>query len=659
MFQKWIEPFRREASGESAMNHVRVISTHHRIQASPGYREAAQYCLEQLRGYGLQAEIVSYPADPNTYFGNCRSFREWRCRAGELWLKTPQHRRLASYSEMEMSIIQRSTSTPPEGITTELIYVERAEEDAGYEGIDVRGKIVLARGSQFRIYDLAVEKYGAAGIILDNMTPFPPLRIREDLVDAVQYTSFWWYDEPKTGFGFAVSPRVGEQLRELCKKGTAQVYVKVDAELVIGEMENIEAFIPGETDEEVLLVSHLCHPKPGANDNASGPSTLMETARILQRLISEGKMAKPRRGIRFLMIPEMTGTHAYVNDYPERLKKTVAALNLDMVGADQSKSGGPLTVEKSSRALPSYTAELAYGILDEVAQDVSNFSKTFGYSLTNYVQTPFSGGSDHYIFGDPSVGIPCPMMITWPDKFYHTSFDKVDNIDPKMMGKVAITAATYLYWVANAGLDDLAALAGRMTGQLAAETERILNAFVDDKLSFKSAKDRISFVAERKKADLLSIEPLVQKDDKVTWNKFIDRQMSHVDQTIEYNIEQIEEFHRLRGQRADTQWTEQHPSLEVEAPMLDQIWVRNHPGPVELRGFLRQLSNEEREQWHQVEAGSKAAHVLTVLLVYWMDGNKTLREVIRNVELESGLRDVPFTLEYVRLLHQLELIKLA
>lgn len=106
MFKKWIEPFRREASGQSAMNHVNVLANLHRIQASPGYRQAADYCLSQLEQYGLQAQIVRYPASPDTYFGNCRSFREWRCREGELAVIEPHYQRLARYTEMEMSIIQ-------------------------------------------------------------------------------------------------------------------------------------------------------------------------------------------------------------------------------------------------------------------------------------------------------------------------------------------------------------------------------------------------------------------------------------------------------------------------------------------------------------------------------------------------------------------------
>lgn len=657
MFKKWIEPFRHEVSRESAMNHLRVIANLHRIQASPGYREAANYCLKQLQRAGLQSELVTYPADPDTYFGNYRSFREWRCREGVLHLVEPHHHRLARYTEMELSIIQRSTATPPEGIITELVLVENATEHTGYQDIDVKGKIVLARGDQMRITELAIETYGAVGIVLDNMSAQPPLRTREDLYDATQYTSFWWHDEEVTGFGFALSPRMGDQLRALCRKGPVKVHARVDAELIQGVMENVEAFIPGETDEEVLLISHLCHPKPGGNDNASGPATLLETARTLNRLITDGMIPKPRRGIRFLMMPEFTGTHAYIHMHPDRLPKTVAALNLDMVGADQSKSGGPLTVVRTSRAIASYTAELAYAILDEVAQDCKTFDGTSGYSLINRAYTPFSSGSDHYIVSDPSVGVPCPMMITWPDKFYHTSADTPDNIDPKMLERVAVTAATYLYWIANSSVKEIGLLAGKLATQFSKEIDEVFGNLLDGLVTPSLIEARIHFLKDRKLADLRSLERLVPDDQLTTWQPLLSRQITFVEHTYTYALGMLQSLLPFTTTTAQAEAAATAVVVDREQdPLLQKVYVRKHVGPVHLSGFLRHLDKEEQERWHDIDKNTLYAYSLQTYLQYWMDGKHTLADVIRLVELESGLKDVSFTLHYVRLLLRLGLL---
>jgi len=63
---------------------------------------------------------------------------------------------------------------------------------------------------------------------------------------------------------------------------------------------------------EVLVVAHLCHPQPSANDNASGAAAALEAARVLQTLIAGGHLPPPRRSIRFLWLPEFTGSQAYL-----------------------------------------------------------------------------------------------------------------------------------------------------------------------------------------------------------------------------------------------------------------------------------------------------------------------------------------------------------
>lgn len=660
------------------MNHVRVISNLHRIQASPGYREAAHYVHEQLQSYGLQSKIVSFPADPSVYFGNYRSFREWTPREAELEMVYPFKKRLSRFTEVELSVIQRSTSITPEDVEGELVHVPNAEALEVYKGIDVRGKWVLAQGSPMRIHELAVVKHGALGIILDNMTPYPPIRSRIELADAIQYTSYWWHDEETTGMGFAVSPRVGDELRRLCSEGTVRLKGRVDSDLKVGQFENIEAFIPGETEEEVLLVSHLCHPKPGANDNASGPSTLLETARILQRLIDRGELPRPKRGLRFLMMPEMTGTHAYVELHPDRIRKTVAALNLDMVGANLKLTEGPLTIEKSSRALPSYTAELAYGIFTEVAQDIQNLSNTFKYSMTPHVLTPFSGGSDHYILADPGIGIPCPMMITWPDKYYHTTLDKIENLDPKLMQKVAITSAAYMMWIANAGVNEVLGLCHRLALGFATDLDGVREA-VTGGMSKDMAARKLAFLKERREADMRSMDRLIAPEDMGEWSLGLKAQLGLVQAMYDHSGLEVlmqretsgvaevlghagEEAAPLNGQGASLSVDDSSdggtPFGSTRASSdWDRVWVQVNPGPVPLSGHLGRLSESEREKWHELEKSTPHTYVASTLLSYWMDGQRTLRQVADAVELESGWRQNTYTLAYAELLHKLNLIR--
>ena len=147
-------------------------------------------------------------------------------------------------------------------------------------------------------------------------------------------------DQPDA-WGFVISPRQGARCASWlaarrCGSG------RIDSEFYPGAIEVVEALLPGTPGaKEILLVSHLCHPQPGANDNASGAAALLEAAVTLAQLISRAAAA-PRRGIRFIWPPEMTGTFAWLaaEEAEVRRGRWLAGLNLDMVGADQAQTGG-------------------------------------------------------------------------------------------------------------------------------------------------------------------------------------------------------------------------------------------------------------------------------------------------------------------------------
>ena len=125
-----------------------------------------------------------------------------------------------------------------------------------------------------------------------SSTAWPRAGARElDLPDARQYTSFWWAGEVQPfGWGFVLSPRQGRALRASLAAGKpVRVQASIRSRFYPGTFEVVEAFIPGTPGaNEILLVSHLCHPRPGANDNASGAAALLETAATLARLIGQG-----------------------------------------------------------------------------------------------------------------------------------------------------------------------------------------------------------------------------------------------------------------------------------------------------------------------------------------------------------------------------------
>ena len=139
------------------------LSQYHRIQASPGYREAAQYVQRQLHVAGLCNELLSFPADHATRFWTMESFQEWACAKATLDVMHDGHRveRLCDFQAAPISIIQRSA--PVDG-TFDIVVLDDGTEEAHYRDLDVAGKVVLTDGDLRRVADLAVRRRGAAGI---------------------------------------------------------------------------------------------------------------------------------------------------------------------------------------------------------------------------------------------------------------------------------------------------------------------------------------------------------------------------------------------------------------------------------------------------------------------------------------------------------------
>lgn len=627
MFKNWKKIIQEEFSGRQAFRYADRIAQYHRIQASPGYRQAAHEVVSLLKRDGVDTELVSYPARYGERFLSHFSFQEWKCDSAELWIENPIRKRIARFEEEEISVIQRSISTPEEGLEAELVVIENAEEESSYQGLELEGKIALVRGNQFIIHMLAVEKYKCAGLIFDNLTEFHPIRTRLDLPDARQYTSYWWTSQEETkSFGFAVSPRIGEELRSLAKTQTVKLRAFVKAELKEGQFENIEYLIPGKKDKEILLVSHLCHPYPGGQDNASGPGTLMEVMRTLTRLIKEGSLPQPELGIRFLMMPEMTGTAAYFHLHPDRIPRTIAALNLDMVGADQTKGGGPLCIEQPPLSMPTFVDRFAYKLVEEITNNTGNFTGTTEYSTVHYINTRFSGGSDHYIISDPTIGIPCPMLIQWPDKHYHTTADSTKNLDENMMELVGTVTALYSYGLANGDESDWLSYTFHHLGKVGTHLSQAKEWLIKGNQSKEQFQHAFSFYVKYEEESLSQIDFYAG----IRHFRSLQEVLGDMKQTISMQADIIWKI-------AEKELDDKQVESEVGS---DQVWMnaiysRNYQAPVQMRDEVKGLSLQER--YHLLkEVAATAPLGYEDFLFYWMNGVRTVKEILNLTKYETG-----------------------
>jgi hypothetical protein len=461
--EKDVAALANELSGETAKGNLEGLARLHRQRGSAGFHAAAELVAERARAYGLSdVAILQFPADGKTFYGTQRSRPGWDAEEGELEevrAKSGETNvKIASYRAMPIVLAEDSESAE---VTAELVDVGAGTKDSDYAGKDVRGRMVLVSAQPGAVQDLAMGKFGAVGIVSHAQN---------------QKTAWWGEDENlirwghletfsayKT-FAFMVSLKTARGLRERLGRGeTIRLHAMVKAGQHASNYQVVTATIPGADtklkEEEIAFSCHLDHQRPGANDNASGCVTILDVARTLQKLIAEGKLARPARTIRFFWPPEIEGTLALLNGKPEFARRIKAAVHMDMVG------GGPATkavfhVTRGPMSLPSFVHDVAWAFAEFVNEQSYKFAATGsaeyplvapegGKEPLRAEYSAYTMGSDHDVYQDSSFGIPAIYLNDWPDRYIHTNFDSASNIDPTKLKRAAFIGAASGYFLAR------------------------------------------------------------------------------------------------------------------------------------------------------------------------------------------------------------------
>ncbi|MCM2310275.1 MAG: M28 family peptidase [Steroidobacteraceae bacterium] len=479
-----------ELSGDTARHNLDVISGSHRMRASRGFDEAAQFVAERLRDYGLEdVEVLRFPADGRTMFGTQKARPAWNVDAAELWELRAENgqwtraTRVADWSSTPLSLAQDSEAGD---VTAALVDVGSGADERDYDGKDVRGKLVLVSSQPEAVQSLAVDRHGAAGIVSYAQN---------------QRTAWWGEDASLLRWGhldsfartptfaFMVTPQQARAWQaRLARDEPIQLQAHVQARRHDGHYRIVTARIRGADPrlaaEEIAFSCHLDHPHPGANDNASGCATILEVARTYAKLIREGRLARPARSLRFIWPPEIEGSTILLNARPDLAGRFVAVVQMDMVG------GGPATkavfhVTRSPASLPTFVSDVAQAIGEFVnEQSLAHASgESVRYPLVEAgggkepllaQMSEFTSGGDHEVFTEGSFRIPTIYLNDWPDRYIHTNRDVPANIDPTKLKRAAFIGAASAWYLANLGAAHVDGLVSLIERRQLERTSRML-----------------------------------------------------------------------------------------------------------------------------------------------------------------------------------------
>lgn len=480
-----------ESSGDRAFYYIMDIAPYERDRKSADYKGLfmeSVYVVDKLKSAGIDNARTEFVGKTKT----------WDGVSAEVWEIAPNTAKLADYRDLAAMLGQGSRSAD---VTAELVWVGRGTQ-AEIDAADLKGKIAVTEASAGRVHDLAV-KAGAVGII-SYYSPRP-------LVDPVQIPNSGIRGGENATFCINLTPRDGVVLRDRLMKGE-KITVKAKIETA-NEETNIEVptcVIEG-TDKnagEVILCAHLYegYVKLGANDNISGSAALIEVARTLNKLISDGQIERPARSIRFIWIPEFQGSIPWVQQNKEIAGKTLCNINLDMVGLWLSKSQSFYCLHRTTMGNPHYLNDVAESFYHYIGATNKAFVATgVGrpeatkpvYSVTGsrdpfyYSINAHYGASDHEVFSDWGVQAPGVIMITWPDNYYHTSGDRPEICDPTQLHRAIVIAAASAYTIASA--DEQGAV--KIASEVAANSAKRLSIKMKQDLAALNGASAADFAA--------------------------------------------------------------------------------------------------------------------------------------------------------------------
>ncbi len=451
-----------ELSGETAKKNVEYITRLHRMRGSFEFKEAINFIEGKLKEYKLQEiEVIQIPMDGQTMYGTQKSRLAWEAEFAELWEVDNSGKstfRIADWQSMPITLAEDSENGE---VTSELIDIGPGTSEQDYIAKNVTEKLVLTSSSPDAVVPLAVEKYGAAGIVSYTQNQVTAWWKEDD--NLIRWGHLNSFSSTNT-FCFMISLKQARVFQTRLTNGEKiTLHATVKAGRHPGFYSIVTAVIKGSDPslqvEEIAFTCHLDHQRPGANDNASGSATILEIARTLEKLIEGGRLDKPKRTLRFIWSPEIEGTLALLNQRPEFATKIKANIHMDMVG------GGPVTksifhVAGGPKSLPSFIPGIGEAFGEYLNTETDAFASGYHYTYPFVSQEggkeplqailgQFHMGSDHEVYQESSFKIPSIYMHDWPDRYIHTNFDMASNIDPTKLKRAGFIGAASGYFIAN------------------------------------------------------------------------------------------------------------------------------------------------------------------------------------------------------------------
>jgi hypothetical protein len=453
--------------------HVRYLASTElqgRATGSPGLETAARYIEQQFRSDGLKPFSQPFQVTTDAKLG---THNQLTITAGQEKTELKPETDFIPFNFSTTGTASAPVVFAGYGITA----AEYSYDD--YAGIDAKDKFVLiirhepqemdeksvfagknfTAHAQFAMKAANAKMHGARGVILVNDVPVHPsdsdkfekfgrtagpgdagilfLQIHAAEANTLLATAGKNLDGAITAIDHNLKPQSADL-------PGVRVSATLDIVREIKTVHNVGAYLPGQTDEYVIVGAHYDHlglgdqyslapseigkVHPGADDNASGTAGVLELAKWYS------KQPKPHRGVLFLSFAGeelgLLGSSYYVNHPELPMKNAVAMINMDMIGRMRDSK-----IYVSGIG----TGTTLQGVLDstKARHDITvDISEKAGW-----------GASDHTSFTAKQV--PVVFFFSGLHSDYHRPSDTWDKIDAPATARLLDFIADLSWQLAN------------------------------------------------------------------------------------------------------------------------------------------------------------------------------------------------------------------
>jgi Peptidase family M28 len=407
--------------------HLEYFATVDRTSGTPGEREAVDYLCRTLAADGIRTEV--------------REFTGYISWPGPATLEILAPERLT----IPCRTRSFGQSTPPEGIELDLVFVDVGSQLE-------RGAMIFSHRANAAVYDRDVR---GAAVVTPDGGPDGVRRAQER--GAAAHIHLWTSDEPHIhemivtpvwgtptpesagtipGIpALSVTNADGERLRALCAAGPVRARLTAEVDTAWRPQPVTLAFVPGATDQYLLVGAHIDSWYVGVTDNATGNASLLEMARVLHQHRDE-----LTRGVVFAWWPgHSTGRYAGStwfadNAFADLRAHCIGYLNIDSPGC----RGAEIWDCR-------YTMGEAEGFMEDLVRAISG-------QPANPRRPLKAGDQSFWGLGLTSLGAFRMLPVDHPDRkavggsgggwWWHTAEDTLDKADAEVLrGDTALYAA--------------------------------------------------------------------------------------------------------------------------------------------------------------------------------------------------------------------------